>query len=328
MPNAQIGRNSVIKYAIIGEDSVVNANPLSYYALMQFASNVLDYELAKAEELLASFKADVRFATHPKLLTAEGYIEKERALQPGQQAPDFTMKDPDGKEVKLSDIYPKGKVTMIDFWAGWCNPCRQFNPKLVKIYKEYHKKGFEILGVSLDRDRDQWLDAIKTDKLTWTQVSDINFWDTEAAKLYNVRYIPQNAFVDAEGKIIARRVSEEEIVKLLGVMNLGDSVIALRKIIDERETANALNRAVICETANLDKIYVAASKHLLAIGIIEDSVGLDSLPVALQETARCRMEFQQASYEEMADILGVSKSCLNHRLRKLVEMAENIQNEQ
>lgn len=196
-------------------DSVVNANPLSYYALMQFASNVLDYELAKAEELLASFKADVRFATHPKLLTAEGYLEKERALQPGQQAPDFTMKDPDGKEVKLSDIYPKGKVTMIDFWAGWCNPCRQFNPKLVKIYKEYHKKGFEILGVSLDRDRDQWLDAIKTDKLTWTQVSDINFWDTEAAKLYNVRYIPQNAFVDAEGKIIARRVSEEEIVKLL-----------------------------------------------------------------------------------------------------------------
>ena len=121
---------------------------------------------------------------------------------------------------------------------------------------------------------------------------------------------------------------KEEIVKLLEVMNLGDSVIALRKIIDERETANALNRAVICETANLDKIYVAASKHLLAIGIIEDSVGLDSLPIALQETARCRMEFQQASYEEMADILGVSKSCLNHRLRKLVEMAENIQNEQ
>lgn len=196
-------------------DSVVSANPLSYYALMQFASSVLDKDLAVAEAELAKFKADERFATHKKLVAAEELIVKERALQIGQKAPDFTMKDPDGKEVKLSDVYKKGKVTMIDFWAGWCNPCRQFNPKLVKIYKEYHKKGFEILGVSLDRDRDQWLDAIKTDKLTWTQVSDINFWDTEAAKLYNVRYIPQNAFVDAEGKIIARRVSEEEIIKLL-----------------------------------------------------------------------------------------------------------------
>jgi DNA-binding protein WhiA len=119
---------------------------------------------------------------------------------------------------------------------------------------------------------------------------------------------------------------KEEIVKILSLLGLGECVMALRRIIDERETANALNRAVICETANLDKTYVAASKHLLAIGIIEDSVGLETLPPVLQETARIRMEFQQASYEEMAEILGVSKSCLNHRLRKLVEMAEEIQN--
>lgn len=196
-------------------DSIISAHPLSYYAMMQFTSDVLDMPLPEAEEALSKFKADERFANHKKLLAAEELIVKERALQVGQQAPDFSMKDPDGKEVKLSDIYKKGKVTMIDFWAGWCNPCRKFNPTLVKIYKEYHKKGFEILGVSLDRDREQWLDAIKTDKLTWTQVSDINFWDTEAAKLYNVRYIPQNAFVDSEGKILARRLSEEEIVEFL-----------------------------------------------------------------------------------------------------------------
>lgn len=207
--------NQVDERVVAFSDSIIAANPLSYYAMMQFTGDVLDMSLPEAEEALAKFKADERFANHKKLLAAEELIVKERALQVGQQAPDFTMKDPDGKEVKLSDIYKKGKVTMIDFWAGWCNPCRQFNPKLVEIYKKYHKKGFEILGVSLDRDREQWLDAIKTDKLTWTQVSDINFWDTEAAKLYNVRYIPQNAFVDAEGKIIARRVSEEEIVKLL-----------------------------------------------------------------------------------------------------------------
>lgn len=207
--------NQVEERIVAISDSIVLANPLSYYSLMQFADDVLDMQLPKAEEVLAKFKADERFANHKRLLAAEELIVKERALQVGQIAPDFTMKDPDGKEVKLSDIYKKGKVTMIDFWAGWCNPCRQFNPKLVEIYKKYHKKGFEILGVSLDRDREQWLDAIKTDKLTWTQVSDINFWDTEAAKLYNVRYIPQNAFVDSEGKIIARQVSEEEIVELL-----------------------------------------------------------------------------------------------------------------
>ncbi len=118
---------------------------------------------------------------------------------------------------------------------------------------------------------------------------------------------------------------KEEIVKIFNVLGLGECVLALRRIIDERETANALNRAVICETANLDKTYAAASKHLLAIGIIEESEGLESLPIALQETARCRMEFQQASYEELASILGVSKSCLNHRLRKIVEIAESIQ---
>lgn len=119
---------------------------------------------------------------------------------------------------------------------------------------------------------------------------------------------------------------KEEIVKLLNTLDLGECVMALRKIIDERETANALNRAVICETANLDKTYVAASKHLLAIGIIEEEMGLENLPPALQETAKIRMDYQQASYEEMAEILGVSKSCLNHRLRKLVEIADEIQN--
>ncbi len=196
-------------------DSIVLAHPMSFYAMMQFVNDALDMKLEKAESVLAEFKKDERFANHKKLLAAEALISKEKSLQVGQIAPDFTMKDPDGKEVKLSDIYKKGKVTMIDFWAGWCNPCRQFNPKLVKIYNKYHKQGFEILGVSLDRDREQWLDAIKTDKLTWTQVSDLNYWNTEAAALYNVRYIPQNAFVDSEGKIIARRVSEEEIVKLL-----------------------------------------------------------------------------------------------------------------
>lgn len=115
---------------------------------------------------------------------------------------------------------------------------------------------------------------------------------------------------------------KEEIVNMLAVLELADSVLRLRAIIDERETANSINRVTICEAANLDKTYAAASRQLMEIGAIEESVGLQSLSPALRDTACARMEYQQASLSELADILGVSKSCLNHRLRKLSEIAK------
>ncbi len=114
---------------------------------------------------------------------------------------------------------------------------------------------------------------------------------------------------------------KEEILSMLAVLGLADSAMRLRGIIDERETANSINRAIICETANLDKTYAAASRRLMEIGAIEESVGLDSLTPALRDTANARLEYPQASMSELADILGVSKSCLNHRLRKLSEIA-------
>lgn len=116
---------------------------------------------------------------------------------------------------------------------------------------------------------------------------------------------------------------KESVAKMLGVLDLYDCQSRLNKIIEERETANALNRAVICETANLDKTYEAANKQLLAIGIIEERDGLNSLSPVLYETAQARLEYQKATLQELADILGVTKSCLNHRLRKLVEIAGN-----
>ena len=149
------------------------------------------------------------------LARVDSQLQTELSLQPGNPCIDFTMDGPDGKPVTLSDIYRENKVTMIDFWAGWCGPCRMFNPTLVEIYKEYHSKGFEILGVSLDRNADDWKNAIKADKLTWPQVSDLKFWESEAAAMYNVRYIPQNVFVDSDGNILGRRLGEDEIVSLL-----------------------------------------------------------------------------------------------------------------
>ena len=114
---------------------------------------------------------------------------------------------------------------------------------------------------------------------------------------------------------------KDEIVKALATLDLADCVLKLRSIIDERETANSLNRVIICETANLDKTFTAASKHLLAIGELRNKDMFDSLPAQLKETADARADHPEASLSELAEILGVSKSCLNHRLRKIVEMA-------
>lgn len=196
------------------KDEMIESAPVSHFALSFIADEVSEMEIDEIKEVLDAYDVP-EFAGNPKVERIQKYYDKEKGLQPGNQAPEFTLNDPDGNPITLSDIYKKNKVTMIDFWASWCGPCRNFNPTLVKIYKEYHKYGFEILGVSLDRDADSWKAGIKDDKLTWPHVSDLKYWQSEAAALYNVRYIPQNAFVDAEGKILARQLTEEEIVDFL-----------------------------------------------------------------------------------------------------------------
>ena len=117
-------------------------------------------------------------------------------------APDFEGMSPDGKIVKLSEF--KGKYVLIDFWASWCGPCRQENPKVVKLYNDFKEKGFEILGVSLDQEKDQWTSAISEDQLTWSHISDLKGWKSSIAALYGVQGIPQNFLIDREGKIIAK----------------------------------------------------------------------------------------------------------------------------
>ncbi|MDW8289051.1 MAG: TlpA disulfide reductase family protein, partial [Flammeovirgaceae bacterium] len=113
----------------------------------------------------------------------------------------------------------RGKVVLIDFWASWCGPCRRENPNVVKLYEKYKHKGFEIYGVSLDRDRKAWIEAIKEDGLPWIHVSDLKFWQSEAAKLYNISAIPTTVLLDKEGKIIAKNLRgkalEEAIEKVL-----------------------------------------------------------------------------------------------------------------
>lgn len=120
-------------------------------------------------------------------------------MRPGQTAADLSLPDLNGKKVSLSGL--KGKVVLIDFWASWCGPCRQNNPRLVKLYKKYHEKGFEIYGISLDEDIDSWKKAVRHDRLTWIQVIDDRGWEALSVSAYGIDMIPTSFLIDREGVI-------------------------------------------------------------------------------------------------------------------------------
>ena len=127
------------------------------------------------------------------------------AVSIGEIAPDISLPTPDGKTVNLSDL--KGKYVLLDFWAGWCKPCRAENPNVVRMYNEYNEKGFDVFSVSLDRTRDQWVDAIAKDGLIWpNHVSDLKYFQSAAAMTYKVNAIPFALLLDPEGRVIGKNL--------------------------------------------------------------------------------------------------------------------------
>lgn len=133
----------------------------------------------------------------------------------GKQYTDLVMPDPQGKTVKVSDYVGRNKYTLIDFWASWCGPCRAEMPTVVKAYADYHQKGFEVVGVSFDNNKEAWVKAIKQLNLPWPHMSDLKGWGCAAASAYNVKGIPANVLVDAKGKIIAKDLRGQDLLDKL-----------------------------------------------------------------------------------------------------------------
>jgi peroxiredoxin len=202
---AMIDNNKVYTKNFVNEhsNSVVSA-----FVLLQYATQLDESELA---DLVGKFAPAIDKTEY--VVQLKSLVQEQQKTAIGVVAPDFTMNDTEGKPIQLSSL--RGKVVLVDFWAAWCGPCRQENPNVVKLYQQYHSKGFEILGVSLDRTKEDWLKAIKADNLTWIHVSDLQYWQNAAARLYGVNAIPQSFLLDKDGKIIAKGLRGEQLAKKL-----------------------------------------------------------------------------------------------------------------
>lgn len=146
-------------------------------------------------------------------------VGAEKFTKTGSIAPEIALADTLDKIIALSSL--RGKYVLIDFWASWCAPCRQENPHLVKVYEKFKDKGFDIYGVSLDKTRSSWAAAIIKDNLTWTNVSDLKYWQSEASSLYGVKGIPYSVLIDPDGKILQKGLRSKELETLLEDL-LGD----------------------------------------------------------------------------------------------------------
>ena len=190
------------------QKNFVKSHPASYVTPSILGS--LSYEM-EAEEIESIInELDTSIASLPMITSLKERVAIMKAVSVGHKAPDFIMNSVDGKPVSLSSKIG-AKLLLVDFWAAWCNPCRKENPNVVKVYTEFHKKGFDVLGVSLDRKKDDWVKAIADDKLSWTHVSDLQYWNNAAAKLYAVSSIPSNFLIDETGTIIGRNLAGEAL---------------------------------------------------------------------------------------------------------------------
>ena len=189
-----------IDYAYANNKSIVSA-----YLIM---TNNYYLELAELDTITSNFDNSIEQTKYVELLLDR--ISNLYKVSIGSSFTDFTLNDTTGNPIALSSLIGENYL-LIDFWASWCGPCRRENPNIVAVYNDYNSKGFDIIGVSLDTDKNNWIKAIEKDSLTWSHVSDLQGWNSAAGKLYAVNAIPHSVILNGYGTIVAKNLRGEEL---------------------------------------------------------------------------------------------------------------------
>jgi peroxiredoxin len=226
MKTAQEAKDTITINKLMKEYQVIQKEGMDFYVkfaetnpkalisalIVDSMLNDPNVNLARAKKIFASFSPELKKYKPGKSIQSKlDKIAKPvaAAVEVGTIAPDFSAPNPDGKSISLKESL--GKVTIIDFWASWCNPCRAENPNVVALYNEFHAKGLNIIGVSLDKDASKWKEAIAKDKLTWNQVSNLKEFEDPIAQAYGINAIPSTYILDANGTIVAKDLRGAEL---------------------------------------------------------------------------------------------------------------------
>jgi peroxiredoxin len=231
MQNAQVKKDTVTIKRLMSEyqkfqdemnvysKKFIVDNPDTYISVLLLENFLMRNYLSKEEVTKIYNKLDKTMQETNSGKRISAVIFKKNEVKIGEKAPNFSANSPEGKRISLKKTL--GKVTIIDFWASWCGPCRKENPNVVALYNEFHAQGLNIIGVSLDKDATKWKEAIAKDGLTWPQISNLKYWDEPIAKMYNVESIPATFILDAKGNIVAKDLRGDalraKVVTLLGV---------------------------------------------------------------------------------------------------------------
>lgn len=209
--NAEIQRHVLI---------FLSSKPNTIASAVILVNNVSSFSKEQAQDIYHELTEEIKRSEPGKRVF--GYTIKQVPVVINEKIPDFAQTDVNGKVLSIQSL--RGKYVLIDFWASWCLPCRQENPSVLAAYRKFKSKEFEILGISLDSEKENWLKAINTDQLSWLHVSDLNGWNNAVSKMFNIKSIPDNFLIDPNGKVLARGLRGEALEKRLAQIFLENKV--------------------------------------------------------------------------------------------------------